>query len=183
MREHETLQAAMRFGRDGGGATVYVNTAALPDWVPIAGEGRVLGVWSDGMRQVLDAANGLDSWRTRDIAEHPDVTISERQVRDHLNTLAERGFLNREIEGRGYVWRDDGLHHVNDHGEVEIDVVKDTDTIAEVSRMSIYTWEFRNPNHDTALADEPAREQSGFNLRETIKEANHPSYYPERNSK
>lgn len=150
MREHETLQAAMRFGRDGNGATVYVNTAALPKWVPIAGEGRVLKVWSDGMHQVLDAANGLDSWRTVDIVEHPDVDIGERQVRNHLNTLAERGYLHRETEGRGYTWRDDGLHRINEHGHVEIDAVKDNEVIAEVTRMSSYTWEFRKPTGNDA---------------------------------
>jgi hypothetical protein len=133
-----------------------VNTAALPDWVPLAGEGRVMNVWSDGMWQVLDAANGLDSWRTTEVAEHPNVAISERQVRERLNTLAERGYLNREMEGRGYVWRDDGLHRVNEHGEVEIDAVTDEDTVAEVSRMSTYTWEFRNFSQDDGSdVDEP----------------------------
>lgn len=39
MREHETLQAAMRFGRDGNGAVVCVHTDTLPEWVLIAGEG------------------------------------------------------------------------------------------------------------------------------------------------
>jgi hypothetical protein len=33
VREHETLQAVMRFGRDGRGATVYVHTNALPAWI------------------------------------------------------------------------------------------------------------------------------------------------------
>jgi hypothetical protein len=34
MREHETLQAVMRFGRDGNGAVVYAHTDTLPEWVP-----------------------------------------------------------------------------------------------------------------------------------------------------
>ena len=144
MTHHGTLQAAMRFGRDGNGATVYVHTAALPDWVPTAGEGRVVTVWSEGMKEVLQAANGLGSWRTRDIAEHPDVSIGERQVRENLNKLAERGYVSRETEGRGYVWSDEGLHEVSAAGEVELDVVEEEDTVAEVSRKSIYTWEFRN---------------------------------------
>ncbi|MFC6940407.1 hypothetical protein ACFQE8_10620 [Salinirubellus sp. GCM10025818] len=144
MREHDTLQAAMRFGRDGNGAVVYVHTDTLPEWVPTAGEGRVLKVWSDGMRQVLDAASGLTSWRTANIVDHPHVTIGERQVREHLNTLAARGYLARTVEGRGYVWRDDGLHRVSDHGEVELGVVEDEETVAEVSRISTYTWDFRS---------------------------------------
>lgn len=154
MTHHETLQAAMRFGRDGNGATVYVHTAALPDWVPVAGQGRVLKVWSDGMKQVLDAANGLGSWRTKEIADHPDVSIGERQVRDHLKTLTKRGYVTRETEGRGFVWQDDGLHEVSATGEVELDVVEDEDVVAEVARKSTYTWEFRNS------PDEPAESSS-----------------------
>jgi hypothetical protein len=148
MREHETLQAAMRFGRDGNGAVVYVHTNTLPDWVPIAGEGRVLSVWSDGMKQVVTAAAELGAWRTRDLVEHPDVEVGERQIRKHLHALAERGYLTVEVEGRGFVWEDDGLHRLGDHGDVELDVVsldELTETeVAELARSSIYTWEFRN---------------------------------------
>lgn len=107
------------------------------------------------MREVLDAANELDSWRTRDIAEHPDVTITERQVRTHLNDLADRGYVSWRFEGRGYVWEDDGLHEVSDHGDVDLDVVEDETTVAEVSRMSTYTWNFRNTE------DEPASDADG----------------------
>jgi hypothetical protein len=155
MREHETLQAAMRFGRDGNGAVVYVHTNTLPDWVPLAGEGRVVSTWSEGMRQVLDAVRDDDAWRTRDVADHPAVEISERQVRDHLHTLVERGYLSRHGEGRGYVWRDDGLHRVGAHGDVELDPISiegfSEEEVAEVSRMTNYTWEFRNSASEPGL--------------------------------
>ncbi|WP_101294165.1 hypothetical protein [Halegenticoccus soli] len=145
MREHETLQAVMRFGRDGNGATVYVHTDTLPDWVPVAGEGRVLTTWSDGMREVIDAAAELDEWRTGEIADQ--VSISERQVRDHLHTLQERGYLEVRHEDRGFTWLDTGLHRVNEHGEVELEPVDIDDLteveVAEVMRSSYYTWEFR----------------------------------------
>jgi hypothetical protein len=148
MREHETFQAAMRFGRDGNGAVVYVHTNTLPDWVPLAGEGRVLSVWSDGMKQVVTAAAELGTWRTRDLVEHPDVEVGERQIRKHLHALAERGYLTVEVEGRGFVWEDDGLHRLGEHGDVELDVVSLNDlaetVVAELARSSIYTWEFRN---------------------------------------
>ena len=153
MREHETLQAAMRFGRDGNGATVYVHSDTLPEWVPTADEGRVINCWSDGMKDVLDAAADLEEFRTAGIADHPAVDLSQRQVRDHLNTLAERGYLDREHEGRGFVWRDDGLHRVNDHGDVDLDTVDLDDLpeseVAEVTRSSIYTWEFRKTGADS----------------------------------
>jgi len=160
MREHETLQAAMRFGRDGNGAVVYVHTNTLPDWVPVAGEGRVIKTWSEGMRQVVDAVRDLETWTTAEVAQHPSVEIGERQVRDHLSTLRDREFVARETEGCGFVWRDDGLHRVNDHGEVELDSV-DVDDLsaaesAELSRSSIYTWEFRT-SPETSTATTPNR--------------------------
>jgi hypothetical protein len=159
MREHETLQAVMRFGRDGRGATVYVHTNTLPGWVEdvLAGEGRVIGTWSDGMRQVLDTVRDRCEWTTREIAEHPAVEIGTRQVRDHLHTLVERGFVDREIEGNGFVWRDDGLHRVGEHGDVEL-APADHDDLGEgerceVSRSSIYTWEFRSPPGSSTGSD------------------------------
>ena len=149
MREHETLQAAMRFGRDGNGAVVYVHTDTLPDWVPIAGEGRVVKTWSDGQRDVLDAVRDLDGdgWSTADVADHPAVSIGERQVRDHLHDLADRGYLDVDVDGNGYRWTDGELHRVNDHGEVELDAVDvdelDDSESAELARTTTYTWSFR----------------------------------------
>jgi len=148
MREHETLQAAMRFGRDGNGAVVYVHTGALPDWVPLAGEGRVLSTWSDGMRQVLAAIEDLDEWSTAEVADHPAVEIGVRQVRDHLTTLVEEhDVVEREADGCGFVWREDGLHRLGEHGDVELEPI-DLDDLsdeesAELARSSTYTWDFR----------------------------------------
>jgi hypothetical protein len=154
MREHDTLQAAMRFGRDGNGAVVYVHTNTLPDWVPVAAEGRVTRTRSDGERAVLEAAADLETWRTADLAEHPAVSVGERQVFTILNRLAERDDapITREYDGRGYTWRDDGIHELNDHGEVTLDPVDLDDageeTVREISRSSIYTWDFLNQTAD-----------------------------------
>ena len=45
------------------------------------------------------------------------------------------------------MWRDDGLHRVGEHGEVELGTVDvdelDATESAELSRSSSYTWEFR----------------------------------------
>lgn len=147
MREHDTLQAAMRFGRDGNGAVVYVHTDTLPEWVPLAGEGRVLTTWSPGMREVIDAAADLEEWRTDEIARR--VSITERQVREHLHTLRKRGYLEARHEGRGFTWCDTGLHRVSVHGEVDLEPIDfdelSESEVAEVARNSIYTWKFRNP--------------------------------------
>ena len=149
MREHDTLQAAMRFGRDGNGAVVYVHTDTLPDWVPVAAEGRVTRTRGDGERAVLNAAADLETWRTADLAEHPAVDVGERQVFNILNRLAERDDapIAREFDGRGYVWRDEGIHELNDHGEVTLDPV-DLDDVGEgagrenTRANTIYSWDF-----------------------------------------
>jgi hypothetical protein len=52
-----------------------------------------------------------------------------------------------DVDGTGYVWRDDGLHRVGEHGEVELEAV-DVDELdaaesAELSRSSSYAREFR----------------------------------------
>jgi hypothetical protein len=132
MREHDTLQAAMRFGRDGNGAVVYVHTDTLPDWVPIAGEGRVLKTWSDGMKGVIRALEDLDTATTAEVVAHDAVGISRQQVSDHLGSLRTRGVVDswRDPEdGRRLVWDDDGLHRLGDHGDVALDgaEVKDSD--------------------------------------------------------
>ena len=165
MREHDTLQAAMRFGRDGNGAVVYVHTNTLPDWVPLAGEGRVTRTRTDAERDVLNAAADLGEWRTADLATHPDVSVGERQVFNILNRLAERDDapIAREYDGRGYTWRDDGLHEVNEHGDVSLDAVDLGDDareegVAETARIeSTYTWEFLNhaPDPDGERGDPP----------------------------
>jgi hypothetical protein len=151
MREHDTLQAAMRFGRDGNGAVVYVHTDTLPEWVPLAGESRVVSTWSDGMRDVVDALEDLTTATTADVVAHPAVDLSRQQVFDHLETLRERGVLQRQQDtedGRRVVWRDDGLHRLGEHGEVELEPVDledlDDDEVRQLARSSIYTWEFTN---------------------------------------
>lgn len=72
----------------------------------------------------IDAARDLGAngkgWTTGEVADHPAVEIGERQVRDHLHRLARRGYVAVETAGTGFVWRDDGLHRVGEHGEVEL---------------------------------------------------------------
>jgi hypothetical protein len=169
MREHDSLQATMRFGRDGNGAVVYVHTNTLPEWVPIAGEGRVVTTWSDGMKQVLEALEDLGTATTAEVVEHPVVEISRQQVFDHLEQLRERGVLGREQDpddGRCLRWSDDGLHRVNDHGDVELDPVGlddlEDDEVRQLARSSIYTWEFTNSGEgDGGRVDQDASDPSG----------------------
>ncbi|WP_338739375.1 bifunctional DNA primase/polymerase [Haloplanus salilacus] len=103
MREHEVLQAVLRFGRDGDGANIYVHTAALPEWVPVEAEGHIER-WSKGTREVVEVleAKAPNEWRTADVAEKVD--ISTRQVRTNLDQLAEAGYVEKRTEGRGITW-------------------------------------------------------------------------------
>ena len=149
MREHDTLQAAMRFGRDGNGAVVYVHTDTLPEWVPLAGEGRVITTWSNGMKAVVQALEDLGEAITAAVVEHPSVDLSRQQVFKHLETLRERGFLTREQDdedGRRVVWRNDCLHRLSEHGDADLDLqeVHDEEEIQKLARTSTYTWQFTN---------------------------------------
>jgi len=166
MSEHDTLQAVMRFGRDGNGGVVYCHTNTLPRWPPLAGEGRIVDTRSDGERQVLTATEDLDAWRTPEIAAHPDVDVTERQVFNILNDLTDRGVLTREWDGRGYTWHDDGLHEVNEHGDVDLGEPVDLDDVddeqvAETARNTIYTWKFRNTTADPPDSSVPGSENGG----------------------
>jgi hypothetical protein len=159
MREHQVLQAALRFGRDGGGAVVYVHTAALPEWVPVAGQGRVVRTWSDGMREVVDALGQLDTATTAELAEHSAVSIGERQVLGHLRELVEQGAVRPRHDpddGRRLQWVGGSLHRFNEHGVAELDPTPldelSESEVREVARSIEYTWDFVKIRRDTSTA-------------------------------
>jgi len=177
MREHDTLQAVLRFGRDGNGAVVYVHTNTLPDWIDpddpddpddpgvLAGQGRVTHVRSDGERQVLEALRDLPGreWATAAIVDHPAVDVGERQVLNHLARFVDDGILEQRQDPddrRRVVWRDDGIHRIGEHGEVELETVGVDDLedgeVHELSRSSIYTWDFAiSPSDDGRQGPDP----------------------------
>lgn len=101
----EVLQAAMRFGReevDGvRGATVYIHTAAIPEWVPVEKQILEIDSWQtqkDGVPQVIEAIRSLSSWED-DVWKSTDLygltELSDRQVRSHLDSLADSGYIER----------------------------------------------------------------------------------------
>ena len=119
MREHEALQAIMRFGRDGDGATVYVNTAAIPDWVPLPCVEGVERPHADGMQEVITVLRTTDGpWTSDSIAEQ--VSISRRQVRTYLKRLCEWGHLNQERDGRQVRYTDVNVDSINPYGLVSL---------------------------------------------------------------
>lgn len=125
MREGTVLQSLMRFGRDGDGATIYVYTGAIPEWVPLAGKGSLKKL-PDGMRSVVNVVREQVEWRTSDLVEEiPErstpalVTksgdkLSQRRVQDRLGDLYEWGFLDRRKEGNGWIWENKGVGEIDD---------------------------------------------------------------------
>jgi hypothetical protein len=125
------------------------------------------------MKGVLDALEDLGSATTEAITEHPEVGIETRQVQKHLNTLRHRGVLDLEQhteDGRKVVWHDDGIHRVNDHGEVDLEPVALEDLNAaevdELARTSTYTWEFANLGGDRDGSGEQLGNPSGNTVEE-----------------
>lgn len=120
-RENEVLQAIMRFGRDAGGATVYVHTAALPEWVERSARVSEIRKWPKGMDEILAAINatGKTEWRTKEITEK--VSISPQQTRKHLHTLCDFGFISVRREGRGFTWSDTNLGEIGTRGHIVVD--------------------------------------------------------------
>jgi len=144
MREHDTLQAAMRFGRDGNGAVVYVHTDTLPEWVPIAAEARVVRTHDDGERQVLDAVEGRGRWTTEEIAAADGVDVTERRVRQILDELVEDGAVEKHAhpdDGRMTEWHDAGVDDLDDHVELpDFEDSADGESSGNSRSSYYYTW-------------------------------------------
>jgi len=124
MREHSVLQAVFRFARDGSETTVYVDTGALPDWIPVAAGPEDVNVfsWGDGEAEIIQAVERLGTARTREIAD--ETSLSSRYVRGVLNKFCQRGLVSKRPapDGRGgaQVYVDDGLSARNQFGPVDL---------------------------------------------------------------
>lgn len=157
MRENQTAQNVMRVGRDGKGATIVLKTIAIPDYFPIEGEGAVTG-WPDGMKQVLEAWAGIspDDLKTievADVADHDAVSVTERQVRNALDTFCDLGYVKKgdhPEDGRKNVYVDDGLSNVDPEKRAEIelpdvewpDLDGAEDVDSEIRLTNVYTGDF-----------------------------------------
>jgi DNA-binding transcriptional ArsR family regulator len=144
--QDEVLQAAMRFGRKEAngekGATVYLHTCALPDWLPVEKQLVSVDPWTktqkNGCHCVINAVRDLDGWRdrewkVREIRERIerleekgiiDDSLSGTSVRDWLKKLAEQGYLNKRQEGQGsaYHFSNRHLEEAPKYGHVEFAV-------------------------------------------------------------
>jgi hypothetical protein len=121
MREHQTLQGALRFGRDGNGATVYVNTNTLPEWVPTKRVGGVLTTKGDSEREVIEAMTDLGGVATRtEIQQHEDVSVSRQSIERVLNRLSDDGRIEKEWDSGQNVYTVAAFGDLNEHGDVDL---------------------------------------------------------------
>lgn len=139
MRENETLQAVMRFGRDGDGATVYIHTGALPDWVECEQLNFEIKTWyrgkQKGRQEIVDAIEHFPDWCSAEwtTSELTDLVIERNshtkgqdldtvrhRVQYNLNKLKEDGLISsRQRVPRGtHYWSNKNLHRTGKFGYV-----------------------------------------------------------------
>jgi hypothetical protein len=122
MRESRVFQALMRFGRNDRSTTVYVHTAALPEYVPVRASAEVT-LWTETDKKVIDALQKQSSGATTgEFAEK--VNVSTRQVRTILNELGDIGAVRREPhpqDGRKTLWTGEGLSQLHLLGYVRFE--------------------------------------------------------------
>jgi hypothetical protein len=120
----EVTQSLFRCSRHGGGATVYVDTGALPEWIPTVAEPSKTDIqtWSDGKQNIIRALRQLGSARTSEIVDETGLT--PQYTRKVLTELSQQGLVksSKADDGRGgaKVYSDAGLSACNKFGLVEI---------------------------------------------------------------
>jgi hypothetical protein len=120
----EVTQAMFRFSRQGDGATVYVNTGVLPDWMPTVAEpsDTEIQTWSNGKQDIIHALKQLGSAKTSEIANKSGLTT--RYVRKVLTQLIQQDLVDssKADDGRGgaKVYFDTGLSARNKFGLVDL---------------------------------------------------------------
>jgi hypothetical protein len=114
MREQSVAQAIMRVGRDGDGATVYVHTSAIPDWIPVTRGPECCEVkrWTAKQRKIVKAVEGTTEVTTSQIHNQPNVDSSRQYVARTLNRLSERGYVEKEDLGGKYIWTDNTVSDI-----------------------------------------------------------------------
>jgi len=107
---NQVLQAVLRFGRDTsvGEATVYVNTAALPDWVEVGKQVKPTLFNTENKRAVADFLQRRGSTETTKQEIADSVGITKRTVGTYLSDWADNGILTTD-RGTGrdpnrYIW-------------------------------------------------------------------------------
>jgi len=119
MREDQTLQAILRFGRDKEGAVVFAHTAALAESLPVVGEGAVVRAFSKATKELTRAAEMYrgQEFTVGDVADA--VECSRRTVRRVLNEHTELGYLDKRETKTGLANEFQTVEEPGD-GEIEL---------------------------------------------------------------
>ena len=127
MREDQTLQAILRFGRDKEGAVVFAHTAALAESLPVVGEGAVVRAFSEATKEVTRAAEMYrgQEFTVGDINDA--VECSRRTVRRVLNEHTELGYLEKRETKTGLA---NEFRTVEEPGNGEIELPEVDDPFA-----------------------------------------------------
>mgnify|MGYP000096551984 CR=1 FL=1 len=152
MRQDQTLQAILRFGRDEEGAIVFAHTAALHDDLPVVGDGAVVRAFSESTQEVARAAQQFrdQEFTVSDLVD--TVDCSRRTVRRVLAELSEMGYLERHDAGEGLA----NEYHTIDEpgvGDVELPTTDapgpqpgGDDQPGQDTLEQYYTWFVRVPS-------------------------------------
>ncbi|AXR81514.1 hypothetical protein [Natrarchaeobaculum sulfurireducens] len=119
---NEVAQAIFRAGRseDVDGATIYVYTCLIPDWVPRRVVTEKPAKWSEEMKLTMRTLKDLGSAPKERLVNETDQP--DRTVRRHLNTLQDEGAVENVSGYGGYdEWVDTGIRNMNPHGQFAID--------------------------------------------------------------
>jgi hypothetical protein len=124
MREDETLQAILRFGRDEEGAVVFAYTSALAECLPVVAEGQVVKTFTKNANAITEVARQYrnESFTISDLVD--DVDCSRETVRRTLNEFAKFGYLDKHETKTGLATDYDGFAEP-DAGVVELPELDD----------------------------------------------------------
>lgn len=141
MREHTVLQALFRFARQGDGATVFVDTICLPNWVPVVANPSETSIdkWDSatGKWEIIEALKQLGKARTKQLADKSGRSV--QYVRRILNILVDDGVVSKQRsseDGRGgaKVYVDEQLDQINPYGRVSLPDWSEPTRFSKLSR-------------------------------------------------
>lgn len=119
IREQHVVQAVFRFGRDGQGTTVYVNTSAIPDWLVTD---RIEAVndqpRSEAAKEILRILKERGNASGPEIHENMNIedSVTQRTVTKHLRSFVKEGIVRKTGETKGTEWHDDGIpNQISEH--------------------------------------------------------------------
>jgi hypothetical protein len=103
MREDQTMQAVLRFGRDEEGALVFVHTSCIAEDLPVVADGAVVSAHSKAGVEVRDAMLPyLRRGRTFTVSDLlEDVDASRRTVQRKVREFERLGYLDVEETADG----------------------------------------------------------------------------------